>query len=71
MAPLPYIVLLCVVSCVVAVATSLVMRAIGYADQATIGAAVAAAASSGVMVSVWIARCDAEDEDDETEAVGD
>jgi len=71
MAPLPYIILLCVVSCVVAVSTSLIMRAIGYADQATIGAAVAAAASSGVMVSAWIARGAAEDEDDETEAVGD
>ena len=63
MAPLPYLVLLCVVSCVVAVATSLIMRAIGYADQATIGAA--------VMVSAWIARGGAEDEDDEREAVGD
>lgn len=71
MAPLPYLVLLCVVSCVVAVATSLIMRAIGYADQATIGAAVAAAMSSGVMVSAWIARGGAEDEDDERGAVGD
>ncbi len=71
MAPLPYLVLLCVVSCVVAVATSLIMRAIGYADQATIGAAIAAATSSSVMISVWFARGGAEDEDDEREAVGD
>lgn len=66
MAPLPYLVLLCVVSCLVAVATSLIMRAIGYADQATIGAAVAGATSSAAMVAVWIARGAAEDDEVES-----